>query len=157
MAKNAKSKVGFMSYLNYISMGCVAGLIAAFLLALIFNFIKLLIRSFPEFYPFRWIRSRVIKFKSLKVEELGYRVYMYVSWVDGKHIRIKDMEKEEKLKIKDPIVFEQHAYRNIPFQAGVGCIAFNKENNNVIGKAFRINSDSNEIRELEIKKISGEK
>lgn len=136
--------------LYYLLSAILIAFITAFASALAVNLFKFLLRSYPSFPVFQFLRSRIIKYKSLKLESLGYRVYMYITWVDGKNIRLSQMEKETKLMIKDPIVFKQHPLRDLPFKTKVGCIAFDIETKEIVGKAFRINSDSNEIKDFEI-------
>jgi hypothetical protein len=155
--KDAKSKVELMNYYSAVLDGITYGLLLACILAFLNIFSKKMMRTFPEFILFKYPRMFLIKSKALKVEEFGYKVYMYISWVDGKQIRVQDMEKENEITIKDPIIFEQHRARNLPFNVDVNCIAYRKSDLSVYGNFFRINSDSGELRKGKIiKKEKGD-
>lgn len=146
MEKDAKSKVELMNYYSALLVGMYYGVLLACLLAFLNVTFKKLMRTFPEFFIFKYPRMVLIKSKALKVEKYGYRVYMYISWVDGKQVRVQDMEKENEIIIKDPIVFEQHKARNLPFNVSLNCVAYRKSDLSVYGNFFRINSDSGEIK-----------
>ena len=145
MAKNAESKVGFMDiynfYVHYFYMGVPYGIG----LAIVWFLIKVAVRHFRTAIPSQFLRMVMVKRKALQLEALGYQVYCYISWADGKKIRIKDMEKENSIQVKDPLIFEHHKVKDLPFVLNHSFLFYNNKKRNSVGYFHRINSKEKEV------------
>lgn len=87
----------------------------------------------------------MVKRKALQLEALGYQVYCYISWADGKKIRVKDMEKENSIQVKDPLIFEHHKVKDLPFVLNHSFLFYNNKKRNIVGYFHRINSKEKEV------------
>jgi hypothetical protein len=100
MAKNAESKVGFMDiynfYVHYFYMGVPYGIG----LAIVWFLIKVAVRHFRTAIPSQFLRMVMVKRKALQLEALGYQVYCYISWADGKKIRLRTWRKKTVFRLK---------------------------------------------------------
>ena len=145
MAKNAESKVGFMDiynfYVHYFYMGVPYGIG----LAIVWFLIKVAVRHFRTAIPSQFLRMVMVKRKALQLEALGYQVYCYISWADGKKIRVKDMEKENSIQVKDPLIFEHHRVKDLPFVLDDSFLFYNNKKRNIVGYFHRINSKEREV------------
>ena len=83
--------------------------------------------------------------KAMKVERLGYKVFCYISWADGKKIRVKDMEKENRIQVEDPLIFEHDKCKDLPFVLNEKFLFYNSKKLNIVGYFHRINSKDKEV------------
>ncbi len=148
MAQNAASEVIIMEYLSALAYGCSYGFGIAFLVSLFWFLIRVAIFFFPEIFLFKFIRSRIIKRQAIKIERLGFKTYLYVTWLDRFKLSVGDMDRKDEQAQKNPIIFEQHALRDFPFRAGLSCLAYRKNSQQIVGKLYRLNSNSDEIKSI---------
>jgi len=145
MAKNAESKVGFMDIYNFYAHYFYVGVPYGIGLAILWFFIKIAVRRFSTATASQFIRMVMVKRKALQLEALGYQVYCYISWADGKKIRVKDMEKENSIQVKDPLIFEHHKVKDLPFVLNHSFLFYNNKKRNIVGYFHRINSKEKEV------------
>lgn len=74
------------------------------------------------------------------------------------------MEKENSIQVKDPLIFEHHKVKDLPFVLNHSFLFYNNKKRNIVGYFHRINSKEKEVfkgKLIEIewdqKAIKGEK
>ena len=134
-----------MEYLKFFILYFYLGAPYGIALATFWFFFKVAARRFPEVMLFQMVRMILVRRKAMKVERLGYKVFCYISWADGKKIRIKDMEKENSIQVKDPLIFEHHRVKDLPFILDDSFLFYNNKKRNIVGYFHRINSKEREV------------
>ena len=114
-------------------------------LAIAWFLIKFFMRTFPNFTPLRYLATLIIKTKAIQLERLGFQVFVYISWADGRKIPVSRMAKENEIVVNDPLIFEHHAYKDIPFHAKDGVVFINQKDHSIVGYFHRINSKDKEV------------
>lgn len=121
--------------------GGFIGIIAAILLFIF----KLLIKSFPNFPPFNFLRKNIVKYKALKLERSGFKVLLYLSWIDGLKTKVTDLETNKIMDFDDPLSFEQDKLKHLPVSVKNSFVFYNKNELSIKGYFHRINSNSKEV------------
>ena len=134
-----------MEYLKFFVLYFYLGAPYGIALAIFWFFFKVAARRFPKVMLFQMVRMVFVKRKAMKVERFGYKVFCYISWADGKKIRVKDMEKENLIQVKDPLIFEHHEYKDLPFVLNEKFLFYNSKKLNIVGYFHRINSKDKEV------------
>lgn len=134
-----------MEYLYFFNEFYYKGALVGFLLSLSVFLIKYLCKTFPSFPLFAVIRLNIIRYYATKVEKFGFKVLVYLSWIDGHKVKIKDAQNDLKYEIKDPLIFDHHDFKHLPFKISQGFVFYNKKDNSVKGYFHRINTSSKEV------------
>lgn len=114
-------------------------------IAIAWFLIKFLMRNYPSLTPLQYLGMFIIKKKAVQLEQLGFKVYVYISWADGRKIPLSSMAKEAEIVINDPLIFEHHRYKDIPFNSKESVLFVNEKNNSIVGYFHRINSKDREV------------
>ena len=134
-----------MEYLKFFILYFYLGAPYGIALATFWFFFKVAARRFPEVMLFQMVRMILVRRKAMKVERLGYKVFCYISWADGKKIRVKDMEKENRIQVEDPLIFEHDKCKDLPFVLNEKFLFYNSKKLNIVGYFHRINSKDKEV------------
>ena len=139
--------------LNFLSDLFYVGFPIGMAFAVVWFLIKFVMRNFPDATPLRYLATYIIKKRAIQLEQLGFTVYVYISWADGRKIPVSRMAKENEIVVNDPLIFEHHVYKDIPFIANESVIFVNQKNHTVKGYFHRINSKDRDVYHAQLVNI----